>query len=628
MALITLNNVSWGLGGADLIENASFQIDKGERICLLGRNGAGKSTLLRILGGTLLPDNGEIWRQQGITMATLEQEVPRQTGGTIFEVIATGLGDMGRALFQHQRLCNDPMTAGSPEKSSLLDTLQTQLDGNDGWTLLQQIEAAVTQAGLDPMVDFDTLSAGMKRRALFCRAVAGKPDIFLLDEPTNHLDIDTIVWMEDYILRHMHTVLFVSHDRAFASRVANRVMELDRGRLTSYACDYRTYIKRKEADLLSEANRDRQFDKKLSQEEAWIRQGIKARRTRNEGRVRALKKMRAAYRQRRNSLGNVALQTQEAERSGKLVMEAEGIHYAYDGKPLIRNFSTLIMRGDKIGLIGPNGTGKTTLLKILTAEMLPDSGSVRHGTRLQVAYFDQLRAQLQEDKSVIENIGEGNDFIIFNERKRHVISYLKDFLFLPDRCHTPVHILSGGEKNRLMLAKLFARPANVLVMDEPTNDLDAETLELLEELLLEFSGTLLLVSHDRTFLNNVVTSTLAFEGDGMVRAYPGGYDDWLDQRPRQTAPEQRAVQPPKASQPARTNHKSRKLGYMQQRELDALPRQIDELEKEQQELFAAMSEPQFYKTDKEKIAAIQNRLQEVEALITSAYERWDTLDSL
>ena len=628
MALITLNNVSWGLGGADLIENASFQIDKGERICLLGRNGAGKSTLLRILGGTLLPDNGQIWRQQGITMATLEQEVPRQTSGTIFEVIATGLGETGRALFQHQRLCNDPMTAASPEKSSLLDALQTQLDGNDGWALLQQIDATVTQAGLDPMVDFDTLSAGMKRRALFCRAVAGKPDIFLLDEPTNHLDIDTIVWMEDYILRHMHTVLFVSHDRAFASRIASRVMELDRGRLTNYACDYRTYIKRKEADLLSEANRDRQFDKKLSQEEAWIRQGIKARRTRNEGRVRALKKMRAAYRQRRNSLGNVALQTQEAERSGKLVIQAKGIHYAYDGKPLIRDFSTLIMRGDKIGLIGPNGTGKTTLLKILTAEMLPDSGSVRHGTRLQVAYFDQLRAQLQEDKSVIENIGEGNDFIVFNQRKRHVISYLKDFLFLPDRCHTPVHILSGGEKNRLMLAKLFARPANVLVMDEPTNDLDTETLELLEELLLEFSGTLLLVSHDRTFLNNVVTSTLAFEGNGMVRAYPGGYDDWLDQRPRQTAPEQRPAQPLKASQPARKNHKARKLGYMQQRELDALPRQIDELEKEQQELFAAMSDPQFYKTDKEKIAAIQNRLQEVEALISSAYERWDTLDSL
>ena len=628
MALITMKDVSWGLGGAALIENASFQIEKGERICLLGRNGVGKSTLLKIMGGAIIQDSGEIWRQQGMTMATLEQEVPRKTGGTIFEVVAAGLGDMGQALCEHQRLCRDSMTAGSPEKIERRDHLQSQLDAHDGWSLLQQIEAVLTRAGLDPRLDFDALSAGMKRRTLFCRAVAGRPDIFLLDEPTNHLDIDTIVWMEDYILRHMQTVLFVSHDRTFAGKIANRIMELDRGRLTRYACDYPTYLKRKEADMLSEANRDRQFDKKLSQEEAWIRQGIKARRTRNEGRVRTLEKMRDAYRKRRSSVGSVNLQVQEADRSGKLVIQAEGIHYSYAEKPLIRDFSTVIMRGDKIGLIGPNGTGKTTLLRILTGEIPADSGSIRHGTKLQVAYFDQLRTQLQEDKSVIDNIGEGNDFIIFNGNKRHVISYLKDFLFLPERCRTPVHILSGGEKNRLLLAKLFARPANLLVMDEPTNDLDAETLDLLEELLLEFSGTLLLVSHDRTFLNNVVTGTLAFEGNSTVRAYPGGYDDWLDQRPQPSPSVQPAAQSPKGPGPRKPSAKPRKLGYMEQREMDVLPRKIDDLETEQQALFAAMSDPGFYKKDKAAITAIQSRLQEIEALITSAYERWEILDAL
>jgi ATP-binding cassette subfamily F protein uup len=628
MALITLKDVSWGLGGENLIDNASVQIEKGERVCLLGRNGAGKSTLLRIIDGTMSQDNGQIWRQQGMTVATLEQEVPRQTGGTVFDVVARGLGDMGQALGKYQRLGRNAEAGSSPERLEQRDNLRNHLDMNDGWTRLQQIDAVLTRAGLDPRIDFDTLSAGMKRRALFCRAAVGKPDLFLLDEPTNHLDVDTIVWMEDYILRHMQTVLFVSHDRAFAARIANRIMELDRGRLVSYACDFATYLKRKEADALSEMNRDRQFDKKLSQEEAWIRQGIKARRTRNEGRVRALKKMRDAYRARRGHVGNVSMQAQDAERTGKLVIQAKGIDYAYKGTPYIRDFSMEIMRGEKIGLIGPNGTGKTTLLKILTGEIPPDNGSVRHGTRLQVAYFDQLRSRLWEDKSVIENIGEGNDFIVFNGHKRHVISYLKDFLFLPERCHTPVHILSGGEKNRLMLAKLFAKPSNVLVMDEPTNDLDAETLELLEELLLEFPGTLLLVSHDRTFLNNVVTGTLAFEGNGTVRAYPGGYDDWLNQRPQPTPSVQRAAKSPKALENGRKPAKPRKLGYMEQRELDALPRKIDQLENEQRAIFAAMSDPDFYKNNKADITAMQSRLQEVEALIASAYEKWEALESL
>jgi ATP-binding cassette subfamily F protein uup len=628
MALITLKEVSWGLGDANLIERASFQIDKGDRICLLGRNGVGKSTLLKLLDDTITPDSGEIWRQQGITTATLEQEVPRRTRGTIFDVIAIGLGPMGQALSDHQRLTRDPLTADSTQSAGQLARLHSQLDGNNGWALLQRIEAVLTKAGLDPRLEFGTLSAGMKRRTLFCRAAAGQPDLFLLDEPTNHLDIETILWMEDYILRHMKTVLFVSHDRAFAARIASRIIELDRGRLTSYACDFPTYLARREANAVSEANQERQFEKSLSREEAWIRQGIKARRTRNEGRVRRLKKMRAAYRARRPVLGVATLKAQDTERSGKLVLQVEGIAYSYDGKPYIRNFSTVIMRGDKIGLIGPNGTGKTTLLKIFTGAIQPDSGTVRHGTKLRIAAFDQLRSQLQEDKSVIENIGQGNDFIIFNGSRRHVASYLKDFLFLPERCHTPVHILSGGEKNRLLLAKLFTRPANLLIMDEPTNDLDTETLELLEELLLQFPGTLLLVSHDRAFLNNVVTSTLVFEGDGMVRAYPGGYDDWLDQRPRPASTDAQSAKPPKSSRPKQVADKPRKLGYMEQRELASLPQRLEDLESELESLFTAMSDADFYKADKTRIAVMQARVKEVEALIAAAYERWEALDAL
>jgi ATP-binding cassette subfamily F protein uup len=486
----------------------------------------------------------------------------------------------------------------------------------------------LTQAGIDPKLAFDALSAGMKRRVLFCKAAVGEADLYLLDEPTNHLDIDTIVWMENHILRYMQTVLFVSHDRAFAARLANRIIELDRGRLTAYDCDYPTYLKRREADLDSERESRKQFDKKLSREEAWLRQGIKARRTRNEGRVRALMKMREDYRARRRSIGSAVLKTQESERSGKLVIQAKNITCRYGEKTYIRDFSATVMRGDKIGLIGPNGVGKTTLLKILTGELAPDSGDIRHGTGLRVATFDQLRSRLEEGKSVIENIAEGNDFITFNGRRRHVVSYLKDFLFLPDRCHTPVHILSGGEKNRLMLAKLFTRPANLLVMDEPTNDLDTETLELLEEVLTDYSGTLLLVSHDRAFLNNVVTSTLAFEGGGTVRAYPGGYDDWLNQRPPQKAPNDAQDRSGRERRRKRPAPGPRKLGYMEQRELDALPQTIDDLEAERQSLFEAMSDAGFLKQDKAAIKAKQSRLEEVERLIATAYDRWEVLESL
>jgi ATP-binding cassette subfamily F protein uup len=625
MALITLRDISWGLGGAPLIDKASFQIEEGERICLLGRNGAGKSTLLKILDSSLPPDSGDIWRQQGVCVSVLAQEVPGDTEGTVFEVVARGLGKMGRVLADHHRLCAISEPPQSQEISNKIETLQYKLDAHQGWGLARHVDQALSQMGLDATLDFRTLSAGMKRRALFCRTMARKPDLLLLDEPTNHLDIDTIVWMEDYIRRYVKTLLFISHDRAFAQRIANRVMELDRGRLTSYACDYPTYLKRKQAGEHSEQKQDRRLDKKLSQEEAWIRQGIKARRTRNEGRVRALKKMRTAYLERRRKIGNVRLQIQDAQRTGKLVIEAKAISYAHDGRAYIKELSTVVMRGDKIGLIGPNGTGKSTLLKILLREIAPDSGTVRHGTKLQVAYFDQLRTQLDEDKTVSQNIGEGNDFIIFNDSKRHVISYLQDFLFPPERCRTPVHILSGGEKNRLLLAKLFAKPANVLIMDEPTNDLDVETLELLEELLLNYDGTLLLVSHDRAFLNNVVTGTLAFEGEGVIGQYPGGYDDWLDQRPEpeKEAPKNRNKKPshPKAA-------KVRKLGYMEKRELDALPKKIEALEAEQQELFTAVSDPEFHKKTHTEIATLQSSLKAVEAEISGAYERWEILEGI
>ena len=535
MALIGMRNVCWGFGEPPLLENVTFQIEKGERVCLVGRNGVGKSSLLKLLGGEMLPDSGDVWRRQGISVAALEQDVPAGFDGTIFDVVAEGLGQTGRALAEHSRISRDPEIRDNSRLAKRRDELQHMLDTDGGWELSTRVENILSRTRLDPENRFADLSAGLKRRVLFARALVCKPDLLLLDEPTNHLDIDTIIWMEEFIQRHVKTLLFITHDRAFLKKIASRIMELDRGRLVSYDCDYATYLKRKQAALEIEETQNGVFDKKLSQEEAWIRKGIKARRTRNEGRVRSLQKMRAAYRARRRQIGNVRLQVQEAERTGKLVIEARAVSFSYGQTPIVQDFSTVIMRGDKVGIIGPNGVGKTTLLKILLKEASPETGSVRHGTNLQVVYFDQLRAQLDEQKTVRENIAAGNDFIIFNGEKRHVISHLQDFLFSPERCRTPVGVLSGGEKNRLLLAKLFTKPANVLVLDEPTNDLDAETLELLEELIFEYRGTLLLVSHDRAFLNNSVTSTIVFEGNGQVVEYAGGYDDWLSQRPQGTA---------------------------------------------------------------------------------------------
>ena len=628
MALIGMRQVCWGFAEQPLLENVSFQIEKGERVGLVGRNGVGKSTLLKLLSGSILPDSGEIWRRQGVSVAALEQDVSAKIDGTIFDVVTRGLGETGRALAEHGRISRTLETRNDPPLAERRDELQHKLDLAGGWQLLTRVENILSRNRLDPMKRFADLSSGMKRRTLFARALACQSDLLLLDEPTNHLDIDTIIWMEKFIQRHVKTLLFITHDRAFLNRIADRIIELDRGRLTSYSCDYKAYLRRRQKVLEAEETQNGVFDKKLSREESWIRQGIKARRTRNEGRVRNLLKMREAYRARRRKIGNVRLQVQEAERTGKLVIEAAAVNFSYDKNPIVRDFSTVIMRGDKVGIIGPNGVGKTTLLKILLKSADPDTGSVRHGTNLQIVYFDQLRAQLDEQKTVRENIAAGNDFIIFNDRKRHVISHLQDFLFSPERCNTPIHVLSGGEKNRLMLAKLFTKPANVLVLDEPTNDLDAETLELMEELIAEYKGTLLLVSHDRAFLNNVVTSTIVFEGDGQVVEYAGGYDDWLTQRPHgavQGQPQKKSR--PKIQSKPKTSP-SRKLGYMEKREMQRLPQKIEALETKQKELFALLSDPLFYKKDKDEIAGVKSDLDRTEREIESAYHRWEQLEML
>ena len=629
MAMIGMRDVCWGFGGPPLLEKVTFQIAKGERVCLLGCNGVGKSTLLKLLAGEILPDSGDVWRQQGATVAVLEQDVPTGFDGTIFDVVAEGLGPKGKALAEHNRICLQLEAVNTPELVKKRGELQNRLNSGGGWELLRQAESVLSKTRLDPEKKFADLSAGMKRRTLFARALAGQPDILLLDEPTNHLDIDSIIWMEEFILRNVTTLLFIIHDRAFLKKIANRIMELDRGSLVSYNSGYETYLKRREAALEAEESQNRVFDKKLSKEETWIRQGIKARRTRNEGRVRALKKMRTAFRARRKQSGGVRMQVQKAERTGKLVIEAKNISFLHGATPIIRDFATVIMRGDKVGIIGPNGVGKTTLLRILLKEISPHDGCVRHGVHLQADYFDQLRAQLNTHKTVQENIGEGNDFIIFNGQKRHVISYLQDFLFSPERCRTPVHVLSGGEKNRLLLAKLFTRPANVLVLDEPTNDLDVETLQLeFTTLLFEYQGTLLLVSHDRAFLNNVVTSTLVFEGQGQVIEYAGGYDGWLIQRPQPEQERLSAKKPCNKPGPETRHLKARKLGFMEKRELKELPLKIDTFEAEQKELYATMSDPMFYKKGKEEITRVQTHLAELKDEIEAAYLRWEALENI
>ena len=596
MALLSLRDVSLAFGGPRLLDRVELSIDRGERVGLLGRNGEGKSTLLKLIHGEIAPDEGEVIRQQGLRIARLIQEVPegKGQGTSVFHEVAEGLTEAGDHL------------VGSEHR----------------------VGAIVSRMGLDPDASFETLSSGMKRRVLLARALVGDPDVLLLDEPTNHLDIESIRWLEDFLLRFAGTLIFVTHDRVLLERLATRIVELDRGRLFDWSCNYPAFLERKEAVLAAEAQQQALFDRRLAQEETWIRKGVEARRTRNEGRVRALKAMREARAQRRERTGTVKMQAQDADRSGQRVVEAKGVAFNYGDRPVIRDLTTTIMRGDKIGIIGPNGSGKTTLLALLLGDLAPTEGTIRHGTRLEIAYFDQLKATLDDEKTVQESVSDGYDTVSINGNPRHVIGYLQDFLFPPERSRSLVKVLSGGERSRLLLAKLFTKPSNVLVLDEPTNDLDIETLELLESLLVDYQGTVLLVSHDRAFLNDVATSTLAIEPDGRVKEYDGGYDDYLRQRQVEAEEAKPSPSPASAKEPASRTERPRKLSYKERQELESLPHRIEEMEAARVAMHDTLADPAFYQRDSGEIVQAKARLEAIEQELAVAYERWETLEAL
>jgi len=630
MSLLRLKDVALAYGGAPLFEALDLTIDKGERVCLLGRNGEGKSTLMKVIAGEIAPDGGELQLGQGVVIARLDQEVPVGMTGSVFDIVADGLDALGGLIRQYHHASIDVSADPTDGNLQRLARIQHELEAAGAWALEQRVESILSRLGLDADADFDSLSGGRKRRVLLARALVREPDLLLLDEPTNHLDIESIGWLEAFLADWQGALLFITHDRAFLRRLATRIVELDRGRLTDWPGDYDNYLRRRDERLNAEAKENARFDKKLSQEEAWIRQGIKARRTRNEGRVRQLKALREAFRERRKAQGTARVVVQEAERSGKLVVEAEDVSFAWEGRSVIRDFSTTILRGDRVGIIGPNGAGKTTLLSLLLGRLQPGTGKVRLGTNLEVAYFDQLRAGLEMDKTVRDNLGGGSDKVTINGQPRHVMSYLQDFLFTPDRAHQPVRSLSGGERNRLLLAKLFTRPANLLVLDEPTNDLDMETLELLEEQLLGYEGTLLLVSHDRAFLDNVVTSCLVFEGDGRVGEYVGGYSDWLTQRPEplepSKVPKSRVASTPQKAEPAPSRPK--KLSYKEQRELEGLPVRIEELELLLEELQKQLADPALYRDTPDAVPKLKQKLEDAESELAASYERWESLEAM
>ncbi len=625
MPLVTLQDIYLSYGQPPLIDHINLVIERGERVCLIGRNGAGKSTLLKILTGQITADDGILKRASGVKVAQLEQSVPQETEGSVFDVITQGLGIEGELAKRYHHLILALGDNPSDQVMRDLEACQAELDRVNGWDINQRVEAIITKMELDADADISSLSGGYKRRVLLARALVCDPDLLLLDEPTNHLDIDAIQWVEQFLLKWEGSLLFISHDRRFMDNLATRFIEIDRGQLAEFNCDYATYLKRKEEILEIEDKQNALFDKRLSQEEVWIRQGIKARRTRNEGRVRALEAMRREYADRRKQLGTARMNIQQAEKSGKIVAEATDISFTFagdDNTALVSNFSTLIQRGDKVGFIGRNGVGKTTLIKLLLGELNPQQGTIKTGTNLNVAYFDQYRSALDEEKTVQDNVSGGRDMLEIDGKPRHVISYLQDFLFAPERCRQPVKALSGGERNRLLLAKLCTQPSNVLVLDEPTNDLDIDTLDLLEELLINYKGTLILVSHDRAFLNNVVTSTLVFEGNGIINQYVGGYDDWLRQR---------AVEQPTVATPvvATTKPKStsKKLSYKDQRELDQLPEQIEGLEIQIGEITELISQPDFYKSERAEIEKTEQQLADVQQQLNQSYQRWEELDA-
>ncbi len=586
MPLITLNKIFLTFGDPPLLDGVDLQIKPGERLCLLGRNGTGKSTLMKIMVGKVTPDRGEIIRQKHLRIVLLGQDIPEGLTGTVHEVASEYVPSV---------------QAGPPVVDTVLSRMKLESDRL-----------------------FETLSVGLKRRTLLAQALAAQPDVLLLDEPTNHLDIEAITWLESFLLKQRGSLLFVTHDRLLTQRLATRILNIDQGRLTSWDCDYPTYLQRREAQLEAEAGEQKAFDRKLDGEEVWIRQGIRARRTRNEGRVRALERMRKERANRRAGTGAVRLKVQEGERTSRRVIETKQITFGYDAIPIVDHFSVIIQRGDKVGFIGPNGIGKTTLLRLLLGELEPQQGTVEHGLRLQVAYFDQLREQLDDNKTVFDTVAGGNDHVMVNGNSKHVISYLKDFLFTPARSRSDVRVLSGGERNRLLLAKLFTQPANVLALDEPTNDLDTETLEILESMVVDFPGTILLISHDRVFLDHVATSTIAFEGTHGINEYVGGYNDWLRQRPE---PPVEAKKSAKLKNRLTPKERGRKLSYKEQKELNRLPAKIDHLEGEQQALHETLADPASYQNGTD-IPDLNVRLETMTAELETAYARWEGLEAI
>jgi len=632
MPLLRLTNISIAYGTHALLENADFQLDAGERVGLLGRNGEGKSTLMKIIAGSVHADHGEIWRQPELKLAWLEQAPELPDDATIYDAVAGGLGELGQWITRYHTL-SSAMAHDDGKALQELGDLQHKLEAHNGWHFQQRVETTLSKLDLPGELKINGLSGGWKRRVALARALVIEPEVLLLDEPTNHLDFESILWLEEQVLNFQGAVLFVTHDRSFLQKLATRIIDLDRGKLVSWQGSYDDYLRRKAAALEDEANQNAEFDKKLAEEEVWIRQGIKARRTRNEGRVRALERLRNERAQRRNAQGTSKLALERGDASGKKVIEVNDISFAYQNRQVISHFSTLIQRGDKIGLIGPNGAGKSTLLKLLLKQLEPDSGAVEQGTRLEIAYFDQLRDQLDPEMTVADTVADGNDFVEIAGSKRHVMSYLADFLFAPARARSPVKSLSGGEKNRLLLARLFTKPANLIVMDEPTNDLDLETLELLEEKLVNYDGTLLLVSHDRAFLDNVVTSVFVLDGTGRVDEFVGGYTDWMNhcQQTKQAEAAKKATavkQEKPAANTAERPATKKKLSYKEQQELDRLPDLIDELEARQAELNQQINGADFYKNDKETIAKALSELEKTTAQLEQVYQRWDELEAL
>ena len=628
MPIVTIKNLYHSFGSHPILDHIDLGIDKGERICLVGRNGTGKSTLLKLLSKQNKPDEGEINYSQGIRVGELRQDVPVSIDGSVYDVVAEGVGELGKVIteWHHCILA----IAEDPSALKQMEILQQKIEAQNGWNIEQRISSTISLLKLPSDEKFDALSGGLKRRTLLAQALVSEPDLLLLDEPTNHLDIEAILWLEEFLKSFSGAILFITHDRSFLQNLATRIIDLDRGQLTSWPGSYDKYLTAKQQQLDAEETSNALFDKKLAEEEVWIRQGIKARRTRNEGRVRSLEKMREQRSQRREQVNKAVLSTQQVERSGKIVIEAENIDFKWQQQEIVKGFSCKIQRGDKIGIIGPNGCGKSTLIQLLLEDIKPNSGTVKTGTKLEVAYFDQNRDTLDLEKSVRDNIADGSDNVTVNGVPKHTIGYLKDFLFNPSQVNTPVSALSGGERNRLMLAKLFTRPFNFLIMDEPTNDLDIDTLELLEELLMDYQGSLLLVSHDRAFINHIVDSCFVFEGDAKVNEYVGGYDDWLRQKPvrvktsavaKTTNNKDQQLKPKTRAKPEK-----KKLNFNEQKELKALPRKIDKLEQAINEIQQQMAAPEFYQKSADTITEAQQALASEELELEKLFARWEELE--